>query len=154
MLLWALTLLAHGRQHQIILALAVISESQRVHLISIEPVGLGFPHRAERYQPGGVAVSSPVSWSRKMNGLMTQGCYSIISGWRCFHKLPSTTSQWGWGLLTVRGGIDPGGCQYDMRMGELSSPRCAGSTSYLPRVALAPRTLANQQGNHGVGVYD
>ena len=31
-------------------------------LISNQPVGLGCPHRAERYRPGGSAFSSPVCW--------------------------------------------------------------------------------------------
>ena len=33
------------------------------HPISNQPVGLGFPHLAGRYRPGGSAFSSPDSWS-------------------------------------------------------------------------------------------
>ena len=42
--------------------------------ISNHPVGLGFPHRAERYRPGRSLFSSPGCWSRRgMEGFLIRG---------------------------------------------------------------------------------
>ena len=42
--------------------------------ISNHPVGLGFPHLAGRYWPGGFAVSSPGCWiHRDMEGFLIRG---------------------------------------------------------------------------------
>ena len=49
--------------------------------ISDHPVGLGFPHPAERYRPGGSAVSSLGCSSRTdMEGFMTRGWEIILPG--------------------------------------------------------------------------
>ena len=41
---------------------------------SNQPVGLGFPHPAGRYRPGGPPFSSPGSWScRWMEGILMRG---------------------------------------------------------------------------------
>ena len=52
--------------------------------INNQPVGLGFPHRAGRYRPGGPPpFSSPVCWScRCMEGLPIRGWDHIPPGWR------------------------------------------------------------------------
>ena len=47
--------------------------------ISSQPVGLGFPHPAERHRPGGSEFSSPSCWScRDMDGFLTRGWDLII----------------------------------------------------------------------------
>ena len=49
--------------------------------ISNHPVGLGFPHPAERYRPGGSAFASPGCWScRDMEGFLTRGWEFILPG--------------------------------------------------------------------------
>ena len=49
--------------------------------ISNQPVGLGFPHRARRCQPGGPPFSSPVRRScRCVEGFMIRGCGLILPG--------------------------------------------------------------------------
>ena len=49
--------------------------------ISNHPVGLGFPHPAGRYRPGGSAFSSPGCWScRDMEGFLTRGWELILPG--------------------------------------------------------------------------
>ena len=49
--------------------------------ISNQPVGLGFPHRAGRCQPGGPPFSSPVRRScRCVEGFMIRGCGLILPG--------------------------------------------------------------------------
>ena len=48
--------------------------------ISNQPVGLGVPHRAGRYQPGGPPFSSPAC--RCMQGFLIQGWYLILLRWQ------------------------------------------------------------------------
>ena len=50
-------------------------------LISNQPVGLGFPHPAVRYRPGGSAFSSSGCWScRDMEDFMNRGWKIILPG--------------------------------------------------------------------------
>ena len=54
--------------------------------ISNHPVGLGFPHPAGRYRPGGFAFSSPYGWScRDMDGFLIRGWELIVPGDHRFH---------------------------------------------------------------------
>ena len=72
--------------------------------ISNKTAGLGFPHRARRYRPGGPPFSSPVCWScRCMEENPIRGWEHIPPGWRWALALRTP----GWGFHTVRGGIDP-----------------------------------------------
>ena len=125
--------------------------------ISNQPVGLGFAHRAGRYQPGGSPFSSPGCWSfGDREGFQMQGWETTFSGAaerRCCSEgqlLPragsvsssqSAISQWGWGLHTVRCEIDPGDLRFRPRAGtegfmtrrwSLIFPWC-GKTSTLSR---------------------
>ena len=87
-------------------------------------VGLGFPHRAERYRPGGSALLSPGCWScSDIEGFLIRGWNLSSPGaaepWCCregqlspragsMSPIQSATSQWVLGFQILRGGIDPG----------------------------------------------
>ena len=61
----------------------VIHEPQS---ISDQPIGLGFPHRAEQYRTGGSPFSSPCCWiCRRMGGFLIRGWIPILSGVRQRH---------------------------------------------------------------------
>ena len=65
--------------------------------ISNYPVGLGFPHPARRYRPGGSSFTSPGSWScRDMDGFLTRGWELILLGVRWLSTIPSQSAigQW------------------------------------------------------------
>ena len=96
--------------------------------ISNHPVGLGFPHPAGRYRPGGSAFSSVASWScGDMEGILSgdgklsspgvarprcwpEGQLSLREG--SMSPSQSAVTQWGWGFHTLRSGIDPGDMCY------------------------------------------
>ena len=100
--------------------------------ISNHPVGLGFPHPAGRYRPGGSAFSSVASWScGDMEGILSgdgklsspgvarprcwpEGQLSLRAG--SMSPSQSAITQWGWGFYTLRGGIDPGDMRYCPRV--------------------------------------
>ena len=72
--------------------------------------GVGFPHRAGRYQPGESPFSSPARRSCKGVKviLIGEGGLSSPGGAGSTNPSQSAISQWGWGFDTLRGGIDPG----------------------------------------------
>ena len=134
--------------------------------ISNHPVGLGFPHLAGRYQPGGSAFSYP-GWSRRdMEGILIRGSKIILPGCagtsalareatlgaRWLHE-PHPQPASGAGVSTpCAGRYRPGrsaftslGCRScrDMeegltRDGNLSSPGAAGPRRW-PEGKLSPR---------------
>ena len=84
-----------------------------------QPVGLGFPHRARRYVPGGSLYSSLVRRSvRAMEGLSTRGWGYFLPGWRWLHEIqPISDQPKGLGLPHRAGRYRPGGSRF-------SSPVC------------------------------
>ena len=130
--------------------------------------GLGFPHRARRYRPGGYLFSSPGCWSLRGRKDFSSGDETLSSpgaeGSRCWPEGPlsthagsmslsqSATSQWGSSFHTVRGGIDPGDLRFRPRAvgvvrtwkyvwsgdGKLSSPGAAGHRRW-PKGNVSPR---------------
>ena len=102
--------------------------------ISFQPVGLGFPHRAERYRPGGSAFSSPICWScRDMEMFVIRGWdlsfprmrWDLNIGQRANsrHALAPYTpanqqsASGVWGFHTAPGGIAPGNRCFCRRVG-------------------------------------
>ena len=56
--------------------------------------GLGFPHRAGRYSPGGSPISFPVfRRCRRVEGFLIRGWDLILLGWRCFHEYQPVSDQ-------------------------------------------------------------
>ena len=99
--------------------------------ISNHPEGLGFPHPAGRYRPGGSPFSSPGCWSRRdMDGFLIRRRDSILpgcggtslsrgatlgAGWG--HEPQKISKQLvGWGFYTEWGGIDQGVLRFHPRV--------------------------------------
>ena len=73
--------------------------------ISNHPVGLGFPHPAGRYRPGGSAFTSPASWiCRDIDGFLTRGWELILPGVRWLSTIPSQSAS-GTGVSTPCGAV-------------------------------------------------
>ena len=98
-------------------------------------VGLGIPHRAGRYRPGGSPYSSPGRRScRRMEGFLIRGwdpmtlsspdaagprrCPEGQLSPRVGYMSPSQSAngRWGWGFHTVRVGIDLGNHRFRPRV--------------------------------------
>ena len=110
--------------------------------ISNQPVGLGFPHPAGRYRPGGSAFSSPGCWScRDMEGFLTRGWELILPGCggtsalargatlaaRWLHERhPISNHPVGLGFPHPAGQYLPGGSSF-------SSPGCRNMEGFLTR---------------------
>ena len=103
--------------------------------------GLGFPHHAGWYHPGGSPCSSPVSRSwRFMQGFVIRGWDQILPGWRWLYE-PQPISDQPEGL-----GIPHRAWEYRPGGSPVSSPNCFSCRCMErfdpcpPRVPLAPRT--------------
>ena len=100
--------------------------------ISDQLVGLGFPHRAVRYRPGGSSFSSPVCWRcRDVEGFLIWGWELILpelgetsvldrgatlaARW-LLEPQPISNHPVGLGFHTARGGIDPGDLSFCPRV--------------------------------------
>ena len=120
--------------------------------ISNHPVRLGFPHRAERYRPGGSALSSLICRNcRGMEWVLIRGWEIILS--RCdgtsalvrgltlaarwLHEPQPISNQLvGWGFHTARGGIESKDLRFRPRVVGIvcGEPFDLGIKHYLPRV--------------------
>ena len=122
---WDLTLPVSGTTSTLVGGATLATRwLQQPQPISNQPVGLGFPHRAERYRPGGSALLSPGCWScSDIEGFLIRGWNLSSPGaaepWCCregqlspragsMSPIQSATSQWVLGFQILRGGIDPG----------------------------------------------
>ena len=131
--------------------------------------GLGFPHPAGRYRPGGSAFSSPGCWNcRDMDLFVTRGCEIILPGCggtlalargatlaaRWIHEpQPISNHPMGLGFTHPAGRCRPGGSTFtfpgcwscrDMegfltRGWELILPGCGGTAALVRGATLAAR---------------
>ena len=110
--------------------------------ISDQPVGLGFPHRAKSFRPGGSLFSSPGCRSCKGNeGFLSRGWKPILPGVCWFYVRSPANQRPGSGASHRVGQFRPGGSPFSspgcrsckcmevfLIWGwKLSSPGCAGS---------------------------
>ena len=80
--------------------------------ISDRPVGLGFPHRAGRFRPGGSPFSSPGCRScRCMQGFLIRGWEPVVPGWRwLYFRAPANQrTAGGVGVSTPCGAVSTRG---------------------------------------------